>query len=86
MATVRMQRSAQLHFIGVAIVILGFGLIAVPLWLLRDTFYSAPLALLGLGFMFVGIVSGLGFGPLGHARDRALAAEDAAYRSSVEPK
>jgi thiol:disulfide interchange protein len=80
-----MQRSAKLHLMTVAITLVGFCMLAIPLWLIRDTHYAGPLALGGLGLMSLGILSGLGFGPLGRARDRAYAAEDIAYRNSLEP-
>ena len=81
-----MQRSTKLHFIAVIIAAVGFGLFAVPLWISQDTPHAAAFALVGLGLIFVGVLSGLGFGPLGRARNRAAAGEDATYRQSLNAK
>jgi hypothetical protein len=83
MGRTTMRRSTRLHLIAVSIAALGFGLFAVPLWIVTDAPWSEPLALAGLGLLFVGVLSGLGFGPLGRARDRAAVVEDAAYRQSM---
>ena len=64
----------------------GCCMLAVPLWALQDMPYSPPLVLLGLGLMFFGIVSGLGFGPLGRARDRALATEEGSDADRPNPR
>jgi len=81
-----MQRSTKLHFIAVFIAAVGFSLLAVPLWIAKDMPWGGVLTFAGLGLIFVGVLSGLGFGPLGRARDRAAVDEDAIYRQSLGAK
>ncbi len=73
-----MQRSTRLHFLAVAIAAAGFCVFAVAVWMSRETPASGALALIGLSVIFGGVLSGFGFGPLGRARERALADERAA--------
>ena len=81
-----MQRSTKLHLSALAIAAIGFGLFTVPLWIVKDMPYAGGLSLFGLALVFVGVLSGLGFGPIGRARDRAAVDEDAAYRQSLGAK
>ena len=81
-----MQRSTKFHFIAFFIAAIGFGLLAVPLWIVEGTPWGGAMALAGLGLIGAGVLSGLGFGPLGRARDRAAVDEDAAYRQSLGAK
>ena len=81
-----MQRSTKLHLSALVIAAIGFGLFAVPLWIVKDLPYAGALALFGLALIFVGVLSGLGFGPIGRARNRAAVDEDAAYRQSLGAK
>ena len=81
-----MQRSTKLHLSALAIAAIGFGLLAVPLWIVEEMPHAGALSLFGMALIFVGVLSGLGFGPIGRARDRAAVDEDAAYRQSLDAK
>ena len=81
-----MQRSTKLHLVALTIAFVGFCMLAIPLWIVRDARYPGALALGGVALVFLGVWSGLGFGPLGRARNRAAAAEDFARRVILEPK
>jgi hypothetical protein len=81
-----MQRSTKLHLIALVIAAVGFGAFAVPLWIIKDIPHAGVLSLFGLALVFVGVLSGLGFGPLGRLRNRAAIDEDAAYRQSLKAK
>ena len=81
-----MLKSTKLHLIALLISMVGFGVFAVPLWIAKDIPYAGVLVLFGFALSAVGVLSGLGFGPLGRARNRASIDEDNAYRNSLAPK
>ncbi len=81
-----MRRSTKLHLIAVVVAAVGFSVFALPLWVIKDVPHGGILSLFGLALIFVGVLSGLGFGPLGRLRNRAAIDEDAAYRKSLEAK
>jgi hypothetical protein len=80
------QRSTKLHLSALGIAATGLGIFAVPLWIIKDISYAGALAVLGLTLIFIGVLSGLGFGALGRARNRAAMNEDATYRRSLGAK
>ena len=81
-----MRRSTKLHLSALVIAAAGFGVFAVPLWVIKDIPYAGALSLFGLALICVGVLSGLGLGPLGRARNRAAVEEDATYRQSLGAK